>query len=1546
MKRLLCSLALLVATTTLFAQRHTDVLDRGLISVAGNGGRLVSWRLFGEEYFNTQFNLYRDGAKVNATPLSVTNYLDASGSDKSVYTVAAVIGGVEQAQSKPALVFTTDGSGNPCYNFDVAPVKDRTGKDVTADYEINDIALADVDGDGVTEFLMKRNCISANFRKKSNTTEFSFLECYKLDGTRLWTIDLGPNMNSGPDEQYDIVGFDWDEDGRAELVMRAADNVVIHTSTGRSITIGDANKNDRRGDDDEYIDRGPEYLLYLDGLTAEPYQIGPAEHPDYMMYPLPRGVASNDYLDDSWGNGILGHRPSKHYFGAPFLDGRHASIFLGRGAYTKIMACAFDVDPLTHALTKRWDWRSDGLDGSWFGQGYHNYAIADVDEDGRDEIVYGSMVLDDNGFGLSTTGLGHGDAQHCGDLDPYRKGLEQFACNEDKPAMNYRNATTSKIYYRVAGGGDDGRALAGNFSNTLPGAQGRTVGVGMISCVADKPIQNCAFDIAWDDLNFRIYWDGDLEDEVYDSPGSQAREGMIVKPGSGRLLTTNGCSTNNSSKNNPCATGDIFGDWREEFIMRTSDNKHVRIYATPYKTTFRNYSLWHDHQYRNAMVWQTMGYNQPPHVSYFMGEMEGITTTPPPYTMTGRTEIANGGCITAAHNGKQTIVCETNDTQISIADGAQPEVAFFNVPTWVQGCNNNAAIATTTYTCTATGGGFAGATRLVKQGDGKLILPAVAMRHSGNTDIWAGTLSYDGAMTQSALWLNRFARLETNGGTFKSLKADYASTVATGDKGFTVNETYTMGFGSRLVLNVYSENLKADQVNIHQLQTEKKTGDAWLTYGPAYLQPVIEIVEHPAAGQTQLAEGDYVLGRVDEVSGNLADIKIEGVTGHKASLHLTDNGQLILSIAAMREPAETVWTGSENGNWDFAKSNNFRLLDDPDLAPDFFVNGDKVNFTDEATRNRITLTDDLSTEEVIVNAAQNYTFSGNGSIIAGSLTKQGSGTLTIATDNSYKGGNHIRGGVVSVSSLANENKAKGNLGAVTNSAAQFTLEDGATLQNTAVVTNGSPMKMMGDGGGVLDCGDGFTQNKSVSGTLLTKKGGGWLTLNATGGSLNKLVIAGGNVACNAAPAAKTVELRGGNLNDNQGSSETLFVDQNQSGTFTTANRQSYSNKITGQGTITIIGALEKGSNYYATRTPLSLNFTGFTGTLVPKCGYADDGRFTLDTGNGMPSGTLNIAEGVTVMNSSKTFAIGTLTGKGKLGGACTFSNSTTPGTNTWNVGCDEDFTFAGIFTSGDRFNKVGNGQMTVTGIWTSTGTVSVNGGTLLLKTGAQLGTGSLTIAKDGTLLGATKAGTPLTNSTVTVNGTLQPGTTADAVMGEIDFDGHNVSLNATSRLVFGLRKPAAGASIRNAYIKHIGTLKVASGATIAPFLMDGIVLTTNSAQVDSFYVWTNVSKVTWSEGAKMELPALPVYNYWDTSRISEGVLYVRCDDEKYADYLNGITALTSNEPITATITDAHGVELGTLNTTERTLRRDFARTRHPKGVYLIHFKGKTVKIKN
>ena len=458
MKKVLLALMMGMIGITASAQRVIDKLDRGVVAVKTTSGVFVSWRIQSDEYYDVTYNLYRDGSLV-AEGLSASNYTDAAGTASSSYTVEAVKRDVKQPKSAAATPWTKN-------YLEIVPKHDKS---ITSVLVPNDACCADVDGDGQVEILLKydnQSEINASFPRDGYNGEYSIFECLKLDGTVLWWVNCGPNMGDFQNNEQNIVGYDWDMDGKAEALFRAADGTTIHAADGQTYVIGDATKNYRAatgGGSNWFMHEGAEYLVYVNGATGVPYVT--------MDYPLKRLENGETDLNKAWGDGY-GHRSTKHFFGAPYLDGRKPSIFLGRGIYTRHKFVAFDVDPATHQLTERWRWTNNQAGSPWYGQGYHNFAIVDVDWDGRDEIVWGSMVIDDNGKGLSTTGLGHGDAQHHGDFNPYVHGQEGFFCNEDRPSNNYRDLTTSKLYYRVEDSRDDGRSIAGNFLNTVPGAVG------------------------------------------------------------------------------------------------------------------------------------------------------------------------------------------------------------------------------------------------------------------------------------------------------------------------------------------------------------------------------------------------------------------------------------------------------------------------------------------------------------------------------------------------------------------------------------------------------------------------------------------------------------------------------------------------------------------------------------------------------------------------------------------------------------------------------------------------------------------------------------------------------------------------------------------------------------------------------------------------------------------------------------------------------------------------------------------------------------------
>lgn len=1520
MKKAILFVLLLVASLSGYAQRFMDRLDRSLVAtVAQSGsGNFVSWRILGEEYYDVTYNLYANGSVV-AKNLKTSNYVHAAGNATTQYQVAAVVRGVEgekcEAVKRWSLSSEYGGVHTGYLKVAGAPAKGRGGEDLK--YEFNDCCVADVTGDGRMEIIAKRMVLDHDPLDQTNKTCFQRIECYTLEGELLWYIDMGPNMMSGPDSQWDCVAYDWDMDGRAEIMLRGADNMIIGHPDGTTTEIGDMSVDTRNtilyNANMTYTNTGAEYLLYLEGATGKPYACGPHGE-KWIDYPCPRVTA------DEWGDGY-GHRSTKHYFGAPYLDGKHPSMFVGRGCYTQHKFAALDVDPATHKLSQRWYWECR-VEGPWFGNGFHNFAIADVDMDGRDEIMFGSMTIDDNGLGLSTSGLGHGDAQHCGDLDPYRWGLEQFTCLEHQPANNYRSATTSQLYYRQKGTGDDGRALAGNFYNQYPGSEGQSSQSTAISLVADKQIPN-----VWvGDLNFRIYWDGDLCDEVLNSPGIM-RQPKIDKPGVGRLFLGWG-AMNNGSKNHPCMTGDILGDWREELLLR--DGSDLFIYTSNYPTTYRITTLLHDHQYRGAMLWEGIGYNQPPHPSFFLGDLEGITTCPPALTTTGRTVLANGSTIGSDMNGQQVLVFDNDDIAVSVAEGAEPWVALFNVPSWVQGtAESNTTVKETPinytyYTCNVTGAGFSGATRLVKQGEGELTLPTVAQTHTGGTDIWNGTLSFNGEMLKSSLWLNRHTTLKSDGGHFANIKADYNATIYPGQPdhvGTLTADVLLLGFGSRVVFDI-DTNGQADQLNTMSLTIDTRDWE----YGPKYLTPVFEFKT------SEVQPGIYCLGQMKNLVGSLDDVNIEGLgTHHKAEL-LQKDGQLWLEITLLREPTDIVWSGQNNNVWDVARTENFLLQSaEGQTETQYFATGDNVIFNGSDAQKTVYLKGQLEPSSVTIDADNDYTFKGNGALVGNTrLVKRGKGKLTIKTDNTFTGGTLISGGTIAVDVLSNENMRKGGLGIMDSTATGFTLENGGTLQTTIDVTLDTPIRVESQEGGIVRNDLGFMMNNTVSGTRFVKTGSGIMTLAKNNLQLDTLVVRQGVLVNDwVSRPAKVVVMEGGQINDGPGTSYPIIVPAGKKAQWNLANRATFTNKILGEGELTIHGVVEYGNGWAATRTPIAINLREFRGTIVADADEGD-GRFTFSTSNGMPDGTLNIKSYVTVLNEGKTMRIGKLTGTGKLGGFCGFSNSATAVAPTWQIGNGGNWSWAGKITDLTHIEKVGSGKVSLTGKENDyTGNTTVKEGELHISGGVSLGTGKLTVAKDAIFSGITGANFSLTNSQTVVNGTLQVGVTATITSGVMDMGNKPVTFNKGSFLVLGIAKPATASNTGGASLQNMS--RITMNGTVRLNVKEGV-----DWQVgDSIVLWNAkyclgtpiLENIAIDEGRGL---------YWDTTDLKKGILRVTNVIPSSIEILSPNTEEDAG--------NSHYYDLQGHLMLESSSQSE-ARRRLPTGIYVVRQGKKTFKVK-
>lgn len=607
-------------TTEVVGQRQMEHLGRGVIAVnEGNGKVFVSWRMLGTDPDSIAFNLYRstDGGKavkLNDQPITdVTNFIDekADLTKSNSYFVRPLLNKREREASKS---FTLPANA-PAQQYLSIPLQPPRG------YIPNDASVGDLDGDGEYEIV-----IHMTGRGRDNAspglTDPPVFQAYKLNGTLMWTINLGKNIREGAHYTQFMV-YDLDGDGRAEFACKTADGTV----DGKGKVIGDA-KADWRflspTTSPKYgkVLDGPEYLTVFDGPTGAALAT--------VNYIPPRGDISRwGGIGGNGGNDNNGNRVDRFTAAVAYLDGQRPSLVMCRGYYGRTVIAAWDWR--NGKLTSRWVFDTDHGYPTFAGMGNHNLSVADVDGDGKDEIVFGAMCVDDNGKGIYSTGLRHGDALHVGDLDPSRPGLEVYGVHEIEedtkgPGAALYDARTGKILWTGDQDRDVGRGLAADIDPRYLGDEMWGGSEGLKNAKGEK------IGPAPRSVNFAIWWDGDLLREILD--GNRISKWDWQNSKLNTIFTAEGCSSNNGSKATPALSVDLFGDWREEVIFRTTDNKGLRIYTTTIPTKYRFYTLMHDPQYRLSIAWQNVGYNQPPHTSFFLGE--GMAKPPRPAIVLGR----------------------------------------------------------------------------------------------------------------------------------------------------------------------------------------------------------------------------------------------------------------------------------------------------------------------------------------------------------------------------------------------------------------------------------------------------------------------------------------------------------------------------------------------------------------------------------------------------------------------------------------------------------------------------------------------------------------------------------------------------------------------------------------------------------------------------------------------------------------------------------------------------------------------------------------------
>lgn len=623
----------MLATMCVQAQTNYDYskiqrerLGRGLTCVREGDWTVISWRLLKGEEKDVAFNVYQNNKLLTKKPLKDATFLKTkSKKGDAIYEVRKVVNGKETGD-KDAVFFNMPASAKK--NYISVPLNVPKGG-TTPDgrqyrYSANDASVGDVDGDGEYEIILKWDPSNAHDNSHDGYTGNVLIDCYKIPSSFdkkansfLWRIDLGRNIRAGAHYTQFMV-YDLDGDGSAEVVMKTADGTV----DGKGNVIGDKNANyvsngiiqksiegKAKPQPTRVLGRilsGPEYLTVFSGKTGEALKTV-----DY----LPGRGVTND-----WGD-TYGNRSERYLACVAYLDGIHPSVVMCRGYYTQSYLAAWNWDGKD--LKLQWMFDSNRIDSElprgskrYSGQGNHNLRVGDVDGDGKDEITYGSMCVDHDGSPLYSTGFGHGDAMHQYAFFPGNNALQIWDVHENKrDGSDFRDAKTGKVLFQIHSGDDVGRGMAADIDPT-------NYGLEMWSAS-----QKGYYDVKgklhvtdqWIPQNSAVWWDGDLLRELLDKESILKFDWTSGKCKKMVDFKADGCAFNNGTKQNPCLSADIFGDWREEVIVRTQDSRELRIYTTTEPTKFRFPSFMEDIPYRLSVATENVAYNQPPEPGFYFG---------------------------------------------------------------------------------------------------------------------------------------------------------------------------------------------------------------------------------------------------------------------------------------------------------------------------------------------------------------------------------------------------------------------------------------------------------------------------------------------------------------------------------------------------------------------------------------------------------------------------------------------------------------------------------------------------------------------------------------------------------------------------------------------------------------------------------------------------------------------------------------------------------------------------------------------------------------
>ena len=1330
-----------VMTVTVQAQRLQQKLERSVVAVNRSGstirsnvtssagtGSLISWRKLAQEPEGTTYNVYKrakdatEYTKINAKPLTVT-CLQTTLTNNTEYAVTAISPeGVEGEKSTPFL-YKTQAYPNVWFDFNFDDNVIRRN-----DYRTKFVWPMDTDGDGEYDAVVCDRLFASAVSDDVDNTENAAttthkIQAYKLDGTLLWTVDMGPNVNICGGQNDMVVAWDINCDGRCEVMVRSSDGTRFwdkqNETWGKYAMGSDVPDVDGDGIVDyrtQSVRNRPFYISVIDGLTGAEIACNELKYNEVTD-------GSDSYTRTSRPNYMSdGYSAMDGHFAICYLDGIHPSL---------VMECLDrDKDKTHHNYVFTWDYDwVNGKPSNWHHSAtwsrndktpwpaeFHQLRVADVNGDGCDEMIQGGYSVNPKTGWFQSPGIGHGDRYILSDIDPDRPGLEVYAIQQSAllGQLLYDAETAERIKeWYLPSVYDVGRGACMDVDASHKGYELYSFTDDYVyDCKGEKTSytrSGCGIKTMFEG----VWWNGDLQREELSSPGGSGwgTNMMITQVlNKARLIEfsqESSWATHGGTGTRPAFMGDITGDWREEVILaKQNDAGSTGLvgYTTNIPTTYSIYCLQQDPHYRGDCT--TRGYYQHPNTGFYLGGDMPLPPLPPVFEADVRNEMASG---------KSVMFDLQGDNQEPITVNHEPTMLYLMNPSG--------------HDYTFGGTGTKGTGQLIKSMQGTATFNC-NLGHTGKNIISEGALMVNGTVSGS---VELRARGTLGGNVTLNDTITFEGALNYEGCRLMPKSVITSKKSMTLSGNVYIEVTPGNKLSVE--------GD--LTFkGTNYI--TVNLQSQEAA--------EYVIAAcTGTLTCDASKLKTRGLDGVNYDLVVKDK-KLVLVINETRAPSQNVvWMGSESKVWDY-KAKNFDLN-----GATTFVAGDQVVFNAQASQKAITLNEPMVANGVFFDSGK-YTLSGEGGI-------SGTGDVTVNRDadvtlnmkySDYTGKTIINGGTLTVpnfydggqkSAIGASTAAEGNLqingGTLVLSKDNMATDHIVTLTDTAtirVTSSNSALTLKGqvkgtgyllkDGPGRINFNYGGTN--SFAGVIV-KKGtiaqGAWNTTFGKSGS--PMLLAGGEVHQIDVNSTSTVP----NLN------HVITVEAGTTNKIVGSSRGKINGSFKGSGNLTI-------QTKYV-RCDIGANFSQFEGQLTA---IGDGGNFRLMSSvTDMSKANFVVGAATTVSHMASgggsevaaTLKIGSLLGTatdGVLGGS----------QSTYLIGYrNEDMSFSGLFKA-KSIVKVGTGKLTLKTAG-HTSPITVSAGTLELQNT------SSTVLCSG-LVGVAN-GAVLTGTATVQNVTLQQGAT-------------------------------------------------------------------------------------------------------------------------------------------------------------------------------------------